>query len=126
MIYSTPSVGLRQPDCYGKFSRLLAELITRFSLLNSVLLDAVEAFQSVTSSFDFSIISFNLNHKLPDLYRDCVNHISFEPRTCRTQKSALVLNKNFLQIESDWHITFSHSRTLRALERSSKARRVVA
>lgn len=26
-------VGFRQPNCYGKFSRLLAELITRFSLL---------------------------------------------------------------------------------------------
>ena len=47
-------VGFRQPNCYGKFSRLLAELITRFSLLNNVLFDAGGALQSVTSSFDSS------------------------------------------------------------------------
>ena len=47
-------VRFRQPNCYGKFSRLLAELITRFSLLSSVLFDAGEAFRNVTSSFDFS------------------------------------------------------------------------
>lgn len=48
-------VGFRQPDCYGKFSRLLAELIIRFFLLNRVLFDAGGAFQNVTSSFDSSI-----------------------------------------------------------------------
>lgn len=47
-------VGFRQPDCFGKFSHLLAELITRFSLLNSVLFDAGGAFQNLTSSFDSS------------------------------------------------------------------------
>ena len=41
-------VGFRQPDCYGKFSRLLAELITHSFFLNSVLFDAGGAFQSVT------------------------------------------------------------------------------
>src|SRR5690606_4236057 len=84
-------VGFRQPSCYGKFSRLLAELITRFSLLTSVLFDAGGAFQSVTSSFDSLIISFNSIDKLPDLYRDCVNHISFESGTCRTLKRARLL-----------------------------------
>ena len=48
-------VGFRQPYCYGKFSRLFAELITRDFLLNSVLLDTGGAFQGVTPSFDSSI-----------------------------------------------------------------------
>ena len=47
-------VGFRQPYCYGKFSRLFAELITRDFLLNSVLLDTGGAFQGVTPSFDSS------------------------------------------------------------------------
>ena len=67
MIYTAPSGRVSQPDCYGKFSRLLAELITCFFLLNSVLFDAGGAFQSVTSSFDSLIISFNLHRKLPNL-----------------------------------------------------------
>jgi WD40 repeat protein len=94
MIY-TP---FRQPNCYGKFSRLLAELTTHFFLLNNVLFDAGEAFLSVTSSFDSLIISFNLNLKLPDLYRDCVNHISFESGTCRTNNLAGLLNKKGITV----------------------------
>ncbi|MGE7942540.1 hypothetical protein ACQKNB_10680, partial [Lysinibacillus xylanilyticus] len=32
-----------------------------------------------------------LNRKLPDLYQDCVIHISFEPGTCRTHNRARLL-----------------------------------
>lgn len=83
MIYTPHRVGFRQPDCYGKFSRQLAELITRFSLLNRVLFDAGEAFQSVTSSFDSLIISFNLNHKLCLHIKVFVHHflLPFPPQT---------------------------------------------
>lgn len=36
-----------QPDCYGKFSHLLAKLITLLFLLNSVLFDAGEPFKAL-------------------------------------------------------------------------------
>src|SRR5699024_3758421 len=73
MIYTTHRIGFRQLDCYGKFSYLLAELITHDFLLNSVLFNAGRAFQSVTPSFDSSTTPFNCrNLKQPDLYRNCV------------------------------------------------------
>ncbi|CAI8808880.1 hypothetical protein EMIT019CA3_11206 [Bacillus pseudomycoides] len=56
IIYTAPSGKVFVSRyCYGKFSRLFAELITRNFLLNVVLFDAERAFQGVTLSFDSSI-----------------------------------------------------------------------